>query len=217
MNSKKYNRTFHLPYSKGATNDDKIAFNVNSLLNIDIVITEKMDGSNCSLEHDGCFARSHASTPTHASFDALKALHATLKYKLPNNMQFFGEWLFAVHSIKYESLPSYFLLFNIRDLNNNKWLSWADIELWASKLDLYTVPVLFKGAVSNDKELKQLVEDLMATPSQCGGIKEGVVVRSSESFDDINFSSHIMKYVRENHVTTTKHWKNQIIVPNKLK
>lgn len=110
MDSPKYNRTFHVPWSPGATSDDKIASSTDSLLNKLIVITEKMDGSNTSLEREGCFARTHASAPTHPSFDALKALHAVCKWQIPENIQLFGEWCFAVHSIEYIELPHYFFI-----------------------------------------------------------------------------------------------------------
>jgi hypothetical protein len=36
----KYNRTNHLPYSPGSTNDDRISNSVSTLLGIEIVITK---------------------------------------------------------------------------------------------------------------------------------------------------------------------------------
>jgi hypothetical protein len=221
--SPKYNRTFHLPYSPGATSDDKIAKDLSYLINADIVITEKMDGSNTSLEADGCFARTHAGPPTHLSFDGLKALHSVVKYKIPNNIQLFGEWLYAKHSIEYDSLPHHFMLFNVRELKENDdkessyWASWEMVKLWAKELEIPTVPELYAGKVSSEKELKELVESLMIEPSKCGGIREGVVVRLQEEFTDSVFSNCVMKYVRANHVQTTDHWKSQEIVKNKLK
>lgn len=225
MDSPKYNRTFHLPYSKGATNDDKIAPSIDSLIGVEIVITEKMDGSNTSLEAEGCYARTHAGAPTHPSFDGLKALHATIKYKLPDNMQFFGEWCFALHSIAYNELPGYFMMFNIREILNVReltyndiiWYSWDDVELWAAELEVPTVPVLFKGVVASEKDLKELIESFMEQPSRCGGIREGVVVRVARQFNESEFSQCVLKYVRANHVQTSEHWKDQAIVKNKLK
>lgn len=220
MESPKYNRTFHFPWSPGATNDDKIATSIDKLIGVPIVITEKMDGSNTSLEFDGCFARTHSGAPTHVSFDGLKALHATIKYKIPQDYQFFGEWCYAKHSIEYSELPGYFLMFNVRMLNpefNDIWLSWEDVELWAEEIGVPTVPVLFRGEVSSEKELKELVESLMIQPSRCGGIREGAVVRIQKAFEDYNFSSCVMKCVRANHVQTSEHWKDQEIIKNKLK
>lgn len=219
MDSPKYNRTFHFPWSPGATNDDKIATSVDDLIGQPIVITEKMDGSNTSLEMDGCFARTHSGPPVHASFDGLKALHATIKYKIPKGLQLFGEWCYAHHSIEYSELPGYFLLFNVRDLSYEPemWYSWEEVELWAQEIGVSTVPVLFKGEVSSEKELQDLVNSFMNQPSMCGGIREGVVVRYSQCFSDAEFPTHVMKCVRANHVQTSEHWKDQVIIKNKLK
>lgn len=216
MNSPKYNRTYHLPWSEGATNDDKIAKDLNILLTNDVVITEKMDGSNTSLELPGCFARTHSGSPTHASFDGLKAFHATVKNKLPEGVQLFGEWLFAKHSISYDKLPNYFLLFNVRSLFDNIWHSWDEVKLWAEEINVPTVPVLFEGRLSTEKELKSKIEELVNQPSACGGVREGVVVRIQEGFTDSAFSQCVMKWVRKDHVQTSDHWKNQIIIKNKL-
>lgn len=220
MDSPKYNRTYHFPFSPGATNDDKIAESMEKLIGEDIVITEKMDGSNTSLESAGCFSRSHSGSPTHASFDGLKALHASIKYKIPARVQFFGEWCYARHSIDYSELPGYFMLFNVRDLNGPIgpiWSSWEEVEMWAEELGVPTVPVLFKGKVSSEKELQELVESFMNQPSTCGGIREGVVVRVAYSFVNSDFPSCVMKCVRANHVQTSEHWKDQEIIRNKLK
>lgn len=223
MDSPKYNRTFHFPFSPGATNDDKIAASMDALIGVPIVITEKMDGSNTSLERDGCFARTHAGPPSHSSFDSLKALHATIKHNIPHSFQLFGEWCFALHSIAYSELPSYFMMFGVRELANSfgaeedYWPSWEDVELWAEEIGVPTVPVLYKGTVSSEKELKDLVESFMNQPSLAGGIREGVVARVAKGFPDDKFSTHVMKCVRANHVQTTEHWKDQEIIKNKLK
>lgn len=220
MDSPKYNRTFHFPWSPGATNDDKIATSIAGLIGKEIVITEKMDGSNTSLETNGCFARTHSGPPSHASFDSLKALHATIKHKIPPDYQLFGEWCYALHSIAYNELPGYFLLFNVRDLKQiipTVWISWNEVEMWAEEIGVPTVPVLFRGVVNSEKELKELVESFMIQPSVCGGIREGVVVRVAGEFTDDKFSEYVLKCVRANHVQTSDHWKDQEIIKNKLK
>lgn len=221
MDSPKYNRTYHFPFSPGATNDDKIATSLENLIGAPIVITEKMDGSNTSLEANGCFARTHAGPPTHASFDMLKVLHASIKHEINHGVQLFGEWCYAKHSIEYSELPGYFLLFNVRyfgrTIDLSDWTSWEEVETWAEVIGLPTVPVLFKGTVSNEKELQQLIESFMNQPSACGGIREGVVARVQREFKDDEFPICIMKCVRANHVQTSEHWKDQEIIRNKLK
>lgn len=228
MLSPKYNRTFHFPFSPGATSDDKIAFSMERLIGYPIVITEKVDGSNASLEADGCFARTHSGPPSHLSFDGLKALHAAVKHKIPDDVQFFGEWCYARHSIEYNALPGYFLLFNVacypKSRSNDKfhtdgrvWYPWDMVEMYAEDIGVPTVPVLYKGKVDSESQLKELVESFMNQPSSCGGIREGVVARVADTFKELEFPSCVMKCVRANHVQTSEHWKDQEIIKNKLK
>lgn len=211
----------HFPFSAGASNDDKIATSMERLIGQTIVISEKLDGSNTALEADACYARTHSGVPTHPSFDGLKALHAAIKHEIPLGTQLFGEWVFARHSIEYTQLPGYFLLFGARHLNYvpdlDEWASWEEIEMWAECIGIPTVPVLFKGTVSSENKLQDLVEQFMVQPSVCGGIREGVVVRVADLFDDTDFPSCVMKSVRANHVNTDTHWKHQKIIKNKLK
>lgn len=216
MSSPKYNRTLHLPWSPGATNDDKMAKDVTTLLRRKLIITEKVDGSNTSLEEDGCFARTHAGPPTHASFDNLKALHASVKNSIPPKYQLFGEWCYALHSIPYDKLPSYFLIFGVRELYENSWETWEMVKLWAKEIGVTTVPELWSGFIKTEKELQQIVEDLARAPSRLGSIREGIVVRVADSFLDEDFSKYVMKWVRPNHVQTSEHWKAQEIIRNQL-
>jgi hypothetical protein len=222
MNSPKYNRTLHLPWSPGKGSDDKVAKSVDSLIGVPLVITEKLDGSNVSLERDGCYARTHAGAPTHPSFDSLKALHASVQYIIEDKVQLFGEWCYAVHSIGYTELPDYLLLFGVRYIDNDgigkhRWGAWAATESWAGDIGVATVPLLWVGKVSSEKELKELTESLVYQPSTCGPNREGVVVRIATSFADKDFAQSVMKWVRKDHIQTDEHWKNQEIVKNKLK
>lgn len=216
MISLKYNRTLHLPWSPGGTKYDRMAKSVTNLLNRKIIITEKMDGSNVSLEVENCFARTHASAPNHPSFDALKALHASAKYGIPGGMQIFGEWCYALHSIAYSGLSSYFLAFAARDIHTMNWKNWDYVQNIANDIGVTTVPILWEGIIKSQLDLRNLTELLAKQPSACGGVREGVVVRVYDSFEDSKFSDNVMKFVRKNHVQTTDHWKNQEIVKNKL-
>jgi hypothetical protein len=228
MSSPKYSRTFHFPFSAGATNDDKIAATMEGLINVPIVITEKIDGSNASLEADGCYARTHTGAPTHKSFDMLKAFNSTVKHLIPDDHQLFGEWCYAKHSIEYSELPGYFLLFGVacypKSRTNDKfhtdgraWYGWNEVEKWAKDIGVPTVPVLFKGQVSSEKELQELVETFMTQPSICGGIREGVVARFAGAFKEGEFSHMVLKCVRANHVSPDNdHWKHNNIIKNGL-
>lgn len=216
MDSPKYPRTFHLPFSPGATNDDKRLTSVQDLIGKPLVVTEKADGSNVCMESKECFARSHSKGARHESFDAFKAAHAGIKHLIPSGTQFFGEWLYAKHSLPYTGLPGYFLLFGVRDLATSTWASWSTVEYWAKQLAVPTVPVLDKG-IFLAREIEALGKRVQE-PSLLGAPeKEGFVVRWASSFHDQDFSRAVAKFVRKGHVQTADHWTTQTIVRNGLK
>ena len=200
----KYNRTYHLPFSPGSTNDDRISKSVDSLLNKDIVITEKLDGENCGMIRDGVFARSHAAFTTSAWSREVRQIHSLIKNSIDDGVFIFGENMEGIHSIEYSNLKSYFYMFGVRD--NNIWIPWESVEEYSFLLDIPTVPVLFKGIIKDEKELKQIVEDLVSKPSELGGQREGIVIRSAGMFHNDDFSENVMKWVRKGHVQTDEHW-----------
>lgn len=200
----KYPRSYHFSYSPGAKNDDRINNDVSTLLGPDIIITEKMDGSNCAFSNVAVFGRSHVE-PTKNSWDVkMWELHSRIKSDIEDDMFIFGENMYGVHSIEYSELTSYFYMFGIR--YKNTWLSWDDVEEYSYLLDIPTVPVLFKGMTTVDKVLEKLVIDLASQPSALGGLREGVVVRLRNSFQDEDFSNSLLKYVRKDHINTDIHW-----------
>lgn len=198
----KYERTFHLPWSPGVTKDDKKMSSISGLLGVEVVITEKMDGSNVCMEAKNCFARTHSKPPARPSFDAFKQLHAELKWQIPPGTQVFGEWLYARHSIAYRNLPGYFLIFGVRELSEMpRWLPWADVEAWALQLHTSTVPVLYRGLFATLAKLRAEVETLASAPSLYGDLREGVVIKVARTFNNDEFPSVVGKWVRANHNT----------------
>lgn len=200
----KYPRTSHLFFSPGSTNDDRIADSAESLIGIDIVITEKLDGSNSSIVNKGVYARSHVDFSKNPWDREVCNIWQRIKSDLSEDVFLFGENMEGIHSIEYTNLESYFYIFGVRD--NNIWISWDEVEEYAYLLDLPTVPVLFKGIVNSEKELQKLTESLVSQPSKLGGPIEGVVVRNAEMFHNDDFSSNVMKWVRAGHVQTNDHW-----------
>lgn len=201
----KYNRTYHLPWSPGATSDDKISTDVENLVGTEIVITEKLDGENTGMTDKGVYARSHAAFTTSPWSREVRLLHKMkVEDQLGEGVFLFGENMEGVHSIEYTNLDSYFYIFGVRD--NNIWIPWQQVEEYSYLLDIPTVPVLFKGVVNSVKELKSLVDDLVSKQSELGGEIEGVVVRSAGMFHNDDFAENVMKWVRKDHVQTDEHW-----------
>lgn len=216
--NKKFPRIPHLPFSPGATRDDKKLKDFKHLLKKNLVITEKMDGSNLAMTCDEIFSRSHNGPPTHESFDYAKGLWSMLRHKIPKGDTIFGEYLYAKHSIGYDHLPGYFMVFAIRNDNSGITWSWEDTKEVAKILNLPTVPEL--GTIvadwyeqNEDEPFKEMIE-CMATNEYLP--QEGVVVRVADMIKPEDWYGSIAKWVRKDHVQTDEHWTNQLIVVNKL-
>jgi hypothetical protein len=215
--SRKYPRTFYLPYSPGATKEDKIAKDLSSLIGQRLLMTEKMDGSNVCLTRDALYARSHNGPPTHASFDLLKAHHANVRHLIPEGIEIFGEWLYAIHSIRYNNLPSYLQIFGVR-WNDAIWWSWEETREMANEILACTVPAIFEFCPATEDELRSKVEIVAIhnffKPTY--GVREGVVVRPLLDFKDSEFDKSVFKWVRKDHVQTDDHWQHKTIETNGL-
>lgn len=200
----KYARSFHLPWSLGTTSDDRISKSVDSLIGINIVITEKLDGSNTAFTKNGVYGRSHVEFTRNPWDIKSWDIWNRISRNIDEDVYIFGEGMYGIHSIEYSNLKSYFYIFGVRD--NNIWISWDQVEEYSYLLDIPTVPVLFKGVVSSEKELKDLTESLSKEPSALGGLREGIVVRNADIFHNDDFSDNLMKWVRKGHVQTDQHW-----------
>lgn len=204
---KKYPRTYHFSFSPEVHSDDKVIdFEYeDKILNSEIVITLKMDGGNCCIKEEGVFARTHAMPTICETFNYIKNVHYYGKLDLLNkNYWYFGENMFAIHSIQYNELEDYFYVFNIYDKENDIWLSWEDVKKEAKRCNFNVVKEIFVGKL-NPKEIKKLLENSLKL-TFFGGFAEGFVIRTVDSFTTEEFEQKVCKYVRKGHVKTDEHW-----------
>jgi len=173
-----------------------------------VVITKKMDGENTTLYPDYMHARS-LEEEHHESRGWVKKLHADICWNIPVGWRICGENLYARHSIIYDELPSYFMVFSIWD-ENNICLSWDDTVEYAGVLGLSTVPLIYRGIW--DEELVRELGNKIDTNRQ-----EGYVVRIADAFPYGAFRKSIAKWVRKGHVQTTHNWKMRTVVKNGLR
>ena len=202
----KYPRTRHLPWSLGTTNDDVKVKDLSHFDGREVVVTEKMDGENTTMYRDHIHARSLDSRH-HPSRSWVKALHQSVAHNIPLGWRVCGENLYAKHSVGYDDLNSYFMVFSIWD-EDNKALSWDETVEYSELLGLETVPVLWRGEW-DEKVIRSVKVDTESS--------EGYVVRYADSFHYDEFGVSLAKWVRENHVQTETHWMHQQVVPNGLK
>jgi len=207
----KYPRTYHVPWSPGATSDDKKLpsdwFVADGWKGAEIVITEKLDGENTMFTDLDVYARSHAA-PTRSPWSRNLWDRDGLLWKvrdwIAEGERVYGENLYGEHSIHYDKLPAYFFMFAAN--NDDVWYSWDDVLYFANILKVPTVPALWRGSLDSEDDLKNIVDKLMSEPSDFGDTKEGVVIRKVEQFPLNEFKTHVCKWVRPNHVQTNEHW-----------
>lgn len=201
----KYPRTFHLPWSPGATSDDKTLDDVSHFRFREVIVSEKMDGENTSCYSDGYTHARSIDSVNHPSRNWVKRFWAERYFKLPHGYRVCGENVYAEHSVGYDSLPSYFLGFSVWD--DELCLSWDDTLLWFSELGITPVREIYRG-IFDEKMLRDLHIDFTK--------QEGYVVRIVDSFTLDQFPMSVAKFVRKGHVQTDDHWMNKEVIPNKL-
>lgn len=203
----KYPRTPHLPWSLGATSDDKVLPSVSHFEGRQVIITEKMDGENTTMYRDHIHARSLDSK---GGEDRawVKQFWASIRSEIPEGWRICGENLWAQHSVAYKELRSFFYGFSIWDSYNIA-LPWKDTLEYFAMLGITSVPVIYSG-VWDEIAIRNLSKSLNLTET------EGYVVRLASSFHYDNFSTSVAKFVRANHVQTDRHWRSQQFVPNGL-
>lgn len=212
----KFPRTFHMPFSPGATSDDKILKSLDHFIGLEVVVTEKVDGENTTFTRTRTHARS-VDSANHWSRAPMKKLHSELCWKLQQPQfseihRICGENAYATHSISYTGLPSYFMCFSVWDHENNC-MSWDDTQLICEELGLSTVPVLARGVYIGDGKISTACEtetvritDLVKVSLLGGESCEGVVIRVADSFHYNEYATKVAKWVRAGHVQTDEHW-----------
>lgn len=220
--SRKYGRTFHFDFSPGTTSDDRINRDWYEHIQLmsKIIHTEKLDGENRCLNEFGIFARSHAAPTRNPWVDHLKPKYEMIKTDLKEgNIELFGEDIYAIHSIIYPYIEHHFYVFGVRILD--KWLSWEEVEWYASIFDFPTVPTISIDDAQkvSKREIENKVISESQKPSAFGSYhvvgrsemgeectKEGIVTRNYDSFPVELQHENIFKYVRKGHVKTDEHW-----------
>ena len=189
-------------------------------LSLPVVVEEKVDGANIGISFEG------GETPvvknrgtvlgpgSHPQFQRLwpwLAKHGdVLCHALGAELMLFGEWCFAVHTVRYSDLPDYFVGFDVYDVNAKRFWSAARRDAWAVPLGIITVPVVARGTLS----LTDLEGLLLSLRSRFGGeAAEGIYVRQ----DGNDWLNGRAKLVRPEFLQAIQeHWMNHRLKKNLL-
>lgn len=194
---------------------------VADLLSSEVLVEEKLDGANLGVSIDSNFELQvqnrgqYLQTPFTGQFSRLNGWLGQHSFQLIDNLRpgqiLFGEWCAARHSMDYTSLPDWFLLFDVYDLQKKKFWSSHRRNSFASKLGLKVVPNLYQGKI----ELNQLVELLANSASHYrAGPPEGIIIRKQSD----HWCEARAKLVRASFSQSIEdHWRSRLIEWNELK
>jgi ATP-dependent RNA circularization protein (DNA/RNA ligase family) len=205
-----------------APRSDKVlsALEVEEILSGEVVVEEKVDGANLGmfLAPDGQLRiqnrGQYIESPFHGQFARLPAWleqHGShLSGAIPPSIVVFGEWCAAKHSLRYDKLPDWLLVFDVYDrADGHFWSSGRRNDL-ATRLGLATVPQIFRGE-TDLAALKQLLDARMSTLR--AGPMEGLIVRSESA----NWCSRRAKLVRGDFTQAIgAHWSRRSIEWNQI-
>lgn len=161
---------------------------VETLFNSEVLIEEKIDGSQISFgmyETEGLIMKSKGAILyppiDNKLFKAACEYVISIQSLLPMNWTFRGEVLFREHhnTITYGRVPRHNIVIFDVDKGDQNYISYADKCLEAARLDLEVVPVFFQGKVTDVNQLREFFEK----DSYLGGSKiEGFVIKAYDQF-----------------------------------
>lgn len=219
----RFPHTPHLDWlGAGSAREDKVLSPSEraALLCNSVLIEEKVDGANIgiSVSPEGELRvqnrGQYIQLPSPGQFGRLPswlAVHGrNLKDALGTNLILFGEWCTARHTVAYEKLPDWFLVFDVYDRANDFFWSTERRDRLASSLGLSVVPSLFHGKMA-PREVEGMV---LNQKSRLGsGQLEGVVVRSENAERLLGRAKLVHPDFTQ---AITEHWKNRRIEWNRL-
>lgn len=220
----RYPHTSHIAWlGDGTPRDDKVltALEAEEILAHTIVLEEKVDGANLgfSVDSNGAIRAQNRGqyllrpfTGQFARLNEWLEIHEEALFEdLGESLILFGEWVAAVHSLEYTSLPNYFLVFDVYDRNERRFWSTARRNALVSRLGLRHIHQLGRGYY----RLQSLERMLATTPSayRDGGC-EGIYLRH----EDEDWLIARAKLVRPDFVQGIgDHWRSRTLRWNTLK
>lgn len=219
----RFPHTPHLAWlGRDQPRDDKVLSfaEAAALLSNVVVVEEKLDGANLglSLAPDGGLRAQnrgqYLAEPFAGQFSRLApwlVLHAnSLLAALTRDLMLFGEWCAAKHSLSYDQLPDWFLLFDVYDCRQHRFWSSSRRNALAKDLGLSCVPQVAHGRVSLPR-LKKLLATESSRYRQ--GPLEGLVVRHESS----DWCESRAKLVRADFTQAIDtHWRRRTIEWNRV-
>lgn len=223
----RFPQTPHLAWiGESSPRDDKVLSptELQLLLSHPVVVEEKLDGANLGflLDAQGQVQAQNRGQYLQAPFTGQFARLSDWLARAGDRVELallglaespvilFGEWCAARHSLGYDHLPDWFLLFDVYDKTQGRFWSAQRRNALAEAYGLSTVPCLLQGTTTLD-HLKVMIKE---TPSRFrSGSLEGVVIRH----DSQDCCEARAKLVRHDFTQAIEeHWSRRRVEWNRL-
>lgn len=249
----KYPRTRHLEGSREQAGDEDLkCAGFREIQGKYLVLEEKVDGANCGISFDPSGqmllqSRGHYLDGGYGEkqFDLFKRWAGCFEDRLLDLLEdryiLYGEWLYAKHTVFYDSLPHYFMEFDIFDREEGRFFSTKRRREFLSEAPfIRSVRVLAQGwfgsveeiagyigpsaFISAEKENRfadqcrraRVREEDAVRQTDLSGIMEGIYIKVEEG----DYVTDRLKYVRGSFLNTIldseSHWMKRPIVANCL-
>lgn len=218
----RFPHTPHLAWlGEGRPRGDKLLapHDARDLLSAEVVVEEKVDGANLGFSLDEGGELRAQSRGAHLELDSPKAQFKPLRRwlapradalaaALSPDLMLFGEWCYAVHSVRYTRLPDWFLAFDVYDRAAAEFWSTTRRDDLLRRLDICAVPRLARGRFSVD-DLKMMLGHSRLTEA----LVEGLYVRHENELSLVSRA----KLVRAEFVQAIDgHWSKRALEVNQL-
>lgn len=216
----KFPSTPYIELDKGRVRKDKVLSEeeVGQILSRKVYVEEKVDGANLgiSFDEDGelLFQNrgSYLYKPLEGQWSILRTWAG--KYEeamfdcLTDRYILFGEWCYATHSVYYDSLPDWFIGFDILDKKSHRFLAVENRNQIMKQIGIAIVPLLGQG-VFESGQLKGFLGKSKYGPA----CSEGIYLRQDQG----EFLKYRAKLVRESFQQEIEmHWSKKQIKYNKI-
>jgi ATP-dependent RNA circularization protein (DNA/RNA ligase family) len=218
----RFPRTPHLVWlGAGEARDDKVlgAEEASALLDGPVLVEEKVDGANLGIsvskggsilaQNRGAYIERDTAHPQFRPlFRWLDTHRHAIADALGEYLILFGEWCYAVHSVRYTKLPDWFVAFDVYDRERGEFWSAARRDELTDRMGAARVPTLAEGYFALDDIVRMLGASLFSD-----GPAEGVYVRR----DDDGRLAGRAKVVRPEFVQQIDaHWSGRSLQTNTL-
>ena len=219
----KFPRTYHLMcFDSELARGDKLVSPIEAekFFTTPVQIEEKVDGANLgfSLGNEGDILiqnrGNYISPSSHSQYKKLNRWVSShmdeILEILFHDFVIFGEWCYAFHSIPYDQLPDWFLVFDIYSIKDGRFISRDRRHDIIKQTKLKEVPYLGKEIISP----KSLFKMLESKSVLYNGPVEGLYLRID---GEDGYLIDRAKVVRPSFIQSIEqHWSKQELVPNKL-